>query len=93
MRRRRASNKAFLNGFWERENPISSHLPKPLQEKVLLKIWLGCEQHHHEYEGQWIALNEGDFLGSNSSFVELRSPLKNAGQLNIALFINLKIEL
>jgi hypothetical protein len=82
-----------------------SDIPKPIvkpnikpstkatsREGVIKNLaWL--KQHHHEYEGQWIALNEGDFLGSNTSFVELRRTLKNAGQLNIALFINLKIEL
>jgi len=51
--------------------------------------WLN--KHRREYKGQWIALNEGSFLGSNESLVELHRVLKNAGQLPVALFINLKM--
>jgi len=50
--------------------------------------WL--KNHAKEYQGQWIAMNEGIFLGANESFVKLRRMLKEAGQLRVALFINLK---
>jgi hypothetical protein len=50
--------------------------------------WL--KTHAKEYQGQWIALNEGIFLGADESFVKLRRMLKEVDQLRIALFINLK---
>jgi hypothetical protein len=53
--------------------------------------WLN--KHHREYQGQWVALNEGTFLGSNESSVELHRALKKAGQLPIALFFNLKMDM
>lgn len=52
--------------------------------------WL--KQHHAQYLGQWVALQNGKLLGANQSFCELRRTLKSAGQLKIALFINLKLE-
>ncbi|MDM8525827.1 hypothetical protein QUF80_20840 [Desulfococcaceae bacterium HSG8] len=53
--------------------------------------WL--KRNHHKYQGQWVALNEGIFLNASESFVELRRTLKNAGQLDIALFVNLKTDM
>ena len=46
-----------------------------------------------KYQGQWVALNEGIFLNASESFAELRGTLKNAGQLDIALFVNLKTDM
>jgi hypothetical protein len=50
------------------------------------------QQHHEEYLGQWVALQNGKLLGANQSFCELHRAIEDAGQLNIALFINLKLE-
>jgi hypothetical protein len=50
--------------------------------------WL--KNHAKEYQGQWIAMNEGLFLGANESFLELYKTMKHSGQLSVALFINLK---
>jgi hypothetical protein len=52
--------------------------------------WL--KEHQKEYQGQWIALNEGVLLGAGESLVELYKALKKSGQLSVALFINLKME-
>jgi hypothetical protein len=50
--------------------------------------WL--KKHHEEYRGQWITINEGIFLGSNESFLELYKTMESSDQLPVALFINLK---
>lgn len=50
--------------------------------------WL--KNHAKEYQGQWIAMNEGIFLGANENFLELYKTMKHSGQLSVALFINLK---
>jgi hypothetical protein len=50
--------------------------------------WLN--EHRQEYQGQWVALNEGTFLGSDENSLELYKAMKNSGQLPVALFINLK---
>lgn len=52
--------------------------------------WL--RQHHQEYHGQWIALHNGQLLGSHESFLQLRQILKNLGQLKSTIFINLKVD-
>jgi hypothetical protein len=44
--------------------------------------WL--RQHHQEYLGQWIALNEGELLSANKNFLELYKAIEAAGQLPIA---------
>ncbi len=49
--------------------------------------WL--KQHYDEYQGQWIALNEGVLLGANKSLLELHKLIESAGQLRVALFISL----
>jgi len=49
--------------------------------------WL--QQHHQEYQGQCIALHEGELLGANKDSLELYKAIKAAGQLPIALFISL----
>lgn len=52
--------------------------------------WL--KKHQTEYQGQWIALNEGILLGTGESLVELYKVIKNSAQLSVALFISLKME-
>jgi hypothetical protein len=49
--------------------------------------WL--KQHYDEYQGQWIALNEGMLLGANKDSLELFKAIDQAGQLKVALFISL----
>ncbi|EDN68136.1 hypothetical protein BGP_4775 [Beggiatoa sp. PS] len=80
-----------------------SDIPKPIIKKNLKPstkatskegvrqniAWLN--EHRLEYQGQWVALNEGTFLASNENSVELHRTLKTAGQLQKALFFNLKI--
>jgi hypothetical protein len=66
----------FRSRTFLRENAISCRL-KPYQK---------------EYQGQWIALNEGVLLGAGESLVELYKTIKKSGQLSVALFINLKME-
>jgi hypothetical protein len=81
-----------------------SYIPKPTFKKMKTSTkatskegvrknleWL--KKHQRDYQGQWIALNEGSFLGANESFVKLRRTLKNAGQLPVALFFNLKMDM
>ena len=50
--------------------------------------WLN--KHHREYQGQMVALNEGNFLGANENPLELYKAMKHSGQLPVALFISLK---
>ena len=68
----------------------STRIPQTAEDVRHDMNWL--KQHHEQYLGQWVALHNGKLLGANSSFCELRRTLKNAGQLNIALFINLKLQ-
>jgi hypothetical protein len=49
--------------------------------------WL--KNHQKEYQGQWIALNEGVLLGANQSLLELYKVMESVGQLRVALFISL----
>jgi hypothetical protein len=50
--------------------------------------WL--KDHKHEYQGQWITLNEGTFLAADQSFLELYKKMERADLLKVALFISLK---
>jgi hypothetical protein len=50
--------------------------------------WLN--NHQQEHEGQWIAINEGAFLGAHEDFLELYKTMESANLLRVALFINLK---
>jgi hypothetical protein len=68
----------------------STRIPQTAENVRHDMNWL--KQHHEQYLGQWVALHNGELLSANPSFCELRRTLKNAGQLNIALFINLKLE-
>jgi hypothetical protein len=68
----------------------STRTPKTAENVRQTMNWL--KQHHEQYLGQWVALHDGELLGANPSFCELHRTLENAGQLNIALFINLKLE-
>lgn len=48
------------------------------------------KQHSVKYKGQWVALNAGEFLGSNRSRLILHQQLKREGKLSGATF--LKVE-
>jgi len=79
-----------------------SDIPKPIVKKnVKLSTkstskegvrknieWLN--KYHHEYQGQMVALNEGNFLGANENPLELYKAMKHSGKLPVALFISLK---
>ena len=52
--------------------------------------WL--KKHHAAYQGQWIALHDGNLLGASEDGVELYKTLKNEGKLNVAVFINLNLD-
>lgn len=52
--------------------------------------WL--KQHHHEYLGLWVALYKGVLLGANENLLELHKIIENSGQLEEAVFINLKLD-
>jgi hypothetical protein len=69
--------------------PKSSTKPISCAQGVRNNLaWL--KQHYLEYQGQWVALNEGLFLGAEESFVKLRRQLQQSSLLNVALFFNLK---
>lgn len=68
----------------------STRTPKTAEDVRKTMNWL--QQHHEEYLGQWVALHNGKLLDANQSFCKLHQAIEDAGQLNIALFINLKLE-
>jgi hypothetical protein len=49
--------------------------------------WL--ENNAAEYRGKWVALKDGELLGSHESLLELHRLLKEAGRLEESLFIQL----
>jgi hypothetical protein len=50
-------------------------------------------KHYPEYKGQWIALNEGVLLGADENLVTLYKAIQKSGQLSVALFMSLKMEM
>jgi high-affinity Fe2+/Pb2+ permease len=79
-------------------------IPKPIVKNIktytratsadgVRKNTAWIHKHHKEYRGKWIALNEGILLGANESLVSLYKAIKNSGQLSVALFMSLKMEM
>jgi hypothetical protein len=78
------------------EKPIVKNIKpsaKPSTAEGVRKNIEWLKKHHREYQGQWVALNEGGLLGSNENLVELRRALKNSGDLSSAIFMSLKIDM
>ncbi len=65
------------------------HAPKPTTAEDIRRDVEWLQQHHQEYQGQWIALHKGVLLGANKSLVALHNTIEDAGQLKKALFISL----
>lgn len=62
------------------QHPASA--PQGIQES---NDWL--RDHAHEYRGQWVAVNQGAFLGAATSFKELRSLIEQAGNPDNAIVL------
>jgi len=51
-------------------------------------LWL--QENSRQYPGRWVALKEGQLLGSNPSRLALRTSLKEAGDLKGAMFFRVE---
>jgi len=76
--------------YWKKVLALPvARVTKPLADTDPKKDMLWIEKNADNYKGRWVALKNGELIGSHESYIELHRTLKQSGRITGSFFFRI----